>query len=161
MSRELQTSVVAFFIQTAASNERVEHWEQGRLVRELEYAGDGGGWIAQSGTPQRWESSWFFSEDESTAEGSPWPLNLREDISEDDIRRYERARAAGDVTQVISLLVGGSTSSVERMCRFFGVDPRSPGARYRSSTSWRLRLVASAVILFLVGAFVLGALSSR
>jgi hypothetical protein len=161
LSRELQTSVVAFFIQTAASNERVEHWDQGRLVRELEFAGDSGGWIAQSGTPQQWESSLFFSEDESTAEGAPWPLNLREDISEDDIRRYARARAVGDATQVMDLLVGGSASSVERMCRFFGVDPQSPGARYRSPTNWRLRLLASAVILLLVGAFVLGALTGR
>ena len=79
--------MVAFFIQTTASNERVEHWDNGRLVRELEFAGDSGGWIAQSGIPQQWESSLFFSEEESTAEGAPWPLNLREDISEDDIRR--------------------------------------------------------------------------
>lgn len=159
LSRELQTSVVAFFIQTAASNERVEHWDQGRLVRELEFAGDNGGWIARSGTPQQWESSWFFSENESTAEGAPWPLNLREDISEDDIRRYERARAVGDATHVMDLLVGGSPWSVERICRFFGLDPRSPGARYRSPTNWRLRLLVAAIILVLVGAFVLGALT--
>lgn len=159
LSRELQTSVVAFFVQTAASNERVEHWDQGRLVRELEFAGDNGGWIAQSGTPQPWEPSLFFSEEESTVEGARWPLNLREDISEDDIRRYERAKAVGDATQVMDLLVGGSTWSVERVCRFFGVDPRSPGARYSSPTNWKLRLIVAAVILLLVGSFVLGALT--
>jgi hypothetical protein len=164
LSRDLQTTVVAFFVQSVVSNEHVQHWENGTLARELEFAGENGGWLAQAGKPQAWEPAYFFAQDEGTAEGAAWPLNLREDISKEELGRYERAKASGDATLVMDLLEGGSGGSawgVERICRFFGVDPASPGARYRAPTNWKLRLIAIAAILFIVGFGVLGALHKR
>lgn len=56
ISEELECTVVAFAVQTAASVEDVEHWESGRLVRRLQYSGDEGGWITQEGEQQPWEA---------------------------------------------------------------------------------------------------------
>src|SRR5215471_2633140 len=63
LSRDLDTTVIAFFVQSSVSNERIEHWSAGKLLRELEYHLDGGGWIADRGAPQSWEQAYFFFDD--------------------------------------------------------------------------------------------------
>ncbi|HEY3255659.1 MAG TPA: hypothetical protein VGJ91_16990, partial [Polyangiaceae bacterium] len=119
LSRDMKTSVIAFFLQSTVSTERIEHWKNGQLLRELEYYLDGGGWIAQRGTPQAWEGAYFFSDEEGTATGQQWPNNLGDEISTGDILRYEQARAQRTAEPVMDLLMGGS---IERLCEFYGVD---------------------------------------
>lgn len=153
LSNELNTTVIAFFVQTTVSDERIEHWQSGRLVRELEYYMDGGGWIAQSGEPQEWEGAYFFSKNEGTGPNDEWPSNLGDEVSEDDIGRYEEARSKRTAGPVMDLLMGGD---VMRLCKFYGVDIAHPGAQYTPAKNWRvLGLVLFTVALF-VGALVLG-----
>lgn len=154
LSREMSTSVIAFFLQTTVTNERVEHWESGKLVRELEYYLDGGGWIAQNGIPQSWEAPYFFCAEEGTNPGMEWPHNLAVDISDDDIIRYEQAKSAMSPSSVMDLLTGGS---IPRLCRFFGVDPGRPGAHHTPPRNWRLIVAVVALLVVLVGAFIIGA----
>ncbi|MBK8239768.1 MAG: hypothetical protein IPK74_29960 [Deltaproteobacteria bacterium] len=56
----------------------------------------------------------------------------------------------------MDLLSGGSAGSIDRLCRDFGVDPRRPGGIYRPPTNWKPRIVIAAIVLALVGAFILG-----
>jgi hypothetical protein len=160
LSRDLQSTVIAFFVQSAASVEQIEHWENGRLLRKLEYSGDGGGWITQDGAPQAWEAAYFFAEDRGTGEGQEWPHNLGDELGEEDIARYERAKKQGDATSIMDLVSGGSAWPLHRLCAHFGVDPDRPGARVTAPpTRWRPRLIVLAILAFLVGMFLLGALS--
>jgi hypothetical protein len=161
ISEELGCTVVAFAVQTAASVEEIEQWESGRLVRKLQYCADQGGWITREGEPQPWESTYFFADDEGTEDGKPWPSNLGDEISDEDIARYDRARAARDASSIMDLLSGGSTRAIERLCRFFGVDPRRPGGAHRPPTNWKPRIVVAAIVLALVGAFILGIVTGR
>jgi hypothetical protein len=157
LSRELKTTIIAFFLQSAASVEQVEHWESGRLVRKLEYSGDGGGWITQEGSPQAWEAAYFFAEDEGTGDAEKWPHNLGDELTDDEIARYERAKQRGDATSIMDLVSGGSAWSIHRLCAHFGVDAAEPGARFSPPTSWRSRLIALAIVAFLVGLVLVGA----
>ncbi|HZI08569.1 MAG TPA: hypothetical protein VEZ71_31420 [Archangium sp.] len=161
LSRELQGTVLAFFIQTTASVERLEHWEKGQLVRKLEYAGDAGGWITQQGTPQAWESVYFFADDEGTAEDMAWPVNLGDELSDEQLARYEHARAAKDASGIMDLLRGGSLWQVHRVCEHFGLDPNQPGAHYRPPLNWKPLLLAVAFLAFVVGMVLLSVLSHR
>jgi hypothetical protein len=156
LSKHLNTSVIAFFLQTTVSYERIEHWQNGELVRELEYYAEGGGWVAQRGTPQPWEADYFFSADEGTRESVPWPSNLDDEVSTDDIARYEEARANHAPGPIMDLLRGGSLT---RLCSFYGVDSKRPVGYYRPPPNWRVAASLSAVIALLVGACILGAVS--
>jgi hypothetical protein len=153
LSKDLNTSVIAFFLQTTVSNERVEHWENGELVRELEYYQDGGGWIAQGGTPQAWEGDYFFSDDEGTGDTENWPRNLSDEVSTEDVARYEEARSKHTPGPIMDLLMGGS---ITRLCRFCGVDPKRPSGYYKSPPNWRVTGTLIAVALFFVSACILG-----
>ena len=153
LSRGLNTPVIAFFVQTTVSNERIEHWESGRLVRELEYYMDGGGWIAQSGEPQEWEGAYFFSENKGTGPNDEWPSNLGDEVSADDIRRYEEARSKRTAGPVMDLLMGGD---VMRLCKFYGVDIAHPGAQYTPAKNWRVLGLVLFIVALFVGALVLG-----
>ena len=153
LSKDLNTSVLAFFLQTTVSYERVEHWENGELVRELEYHQDGGGWIAQRGTPQPWEGDYFFSDEEGTADAGSWPSNLSDEVATEDVARYEEARSKRTPGPIMDLLRGGS---VTRLCRFCGVDPKRPGGYYKSPPNWRVAGTLIAVALLFIGACILG-----
>ena len=122
-------------------------------VRELEYYLDGGGWIAQGGTPQLWEADYFFSEHEGTGEGEQWPSNLNDDLSQEEIVRYEQARTEKAPSSVMDLLMVGD---VERLCKFYSVDPRKPQSRYGAGRNWCPRILFALVVALLVGAFILG-----
>jgi len=153
LSKELNTTVIAFFLQTTVSNERVEHWQSGRLLRELEYYMDGGGWIAQSGEPQEWEGVYFFAQDEGTGPNDEWPSNLGDEVSEDDIHRYEAARSRRIAGPVMDLLRGGD---IVRLCNFYGVDLGRPGAHYTTRPNWRVLGSVLLILVLFVGAIVLG-----
>ncbi|WP_394831579.1 hypothetical protein LVJ94_34205 [Pendulispora rubella] len=161
LSRDLQGTVIAFFVQTGASVAQIEHWEKGELVRKLEHweAEDRAGWGTQTGTPQVWEASYFFDDGEGTADDARWPSNLRDELTDDEMARYEHARAMKDASSILDLLSDGSPRSIRRLCLHFGVDPDTPGARYTPPPSWRLRIVVAAVAALFVGAILAAALS--
>jgi hypothetical protein len=161
LSRDLGASVIAFAIQTTASVEELEQWTDGQRVRRLAYSGDAGGWEPPQGTPQPWEPAFFFAEEESTAVGATWPGNLTDELSGDDIARYERARDGRDAAPVLDLLSGGSVWPLRRLCAHLGVDPDAPGGRYSPPKNRRGLLVVVAIAVFLVGMVLLGFLSAR
>jgi hypothetical protein len=76
-----------------------------------------------------------------------------------DLARYEAARAAGDPSAVLDLIRADSSGPVQRLCRHYGLDPRSPGARARAPRAWAPVAVLVAAIGLWVGAFLLGALT--
>lgn len=160
LSRDLQGTVIAFFVQETASVEQIEHWENGQLMRKLEHS-DSGGWVTQQGTPRDWEPVYFFAEDEGTAEGQKWPLNLDDELTDEELARYNRARAQRDASGIMDLLRGGSAWQLERLCAHFGLNPRQPDARYTPPKTWKLQIIVAAIIVFLVGSFLLGILSHR
>ena len=153
LSKELNTTVVAFFVQTTVSNERIEHWHSGRLLRELEYHLDGGGWIAQSGQAQEWEGAYFFAEDEGPGPDDEWPSNLGDEVSQDELFRYAAARSKRDAGPVLELLTGGD---VLRLCKFYGVELGHPGAHYATPPNWRVLASVLLIAALFVGAIVLG-----
>jgi hypothetical protein len=161
LSREIEGAVIAFAVQTTASVEEIEHWEKGQLARKLEYSGDQGRWITQAGKPQDWEPAYFFAEGEGTAEGASWPYNLGDELTDEQLARYERARAAKDASGIMDLLDGGSTIGMQRLCAHFGTDPRQPAARYRPPTSRKLQLTVVAAVAFTVGMVLLTVLGHR
>lgn len=126
MSKKLDCTVVAFFVQTAASVESIEHWERGDLKRELTYSADDGGWLVQKGEAQSWEAAYFFAEDEGTGDGQKWPLNLDDELSDSDLERYNTARNTRDASPVMDLLHAGSVWGVYRLCQLYGVNPDKP-----------------------------------
>lgn len=153
VSKDLNTSVIAFFLQTTVSSERIEHWVNGELVRELEYYQEGGGWTAQSGTPQAWEGDYFFCDEEGTGDTETWPSTLSDEVSDEDIARYEEARAKRAPDLAMDLLSGGS---IARLCRFYGVDPNRPSGYYKAPPNWRVAGTLIGFVLFLFAAGVLG-----
>lgn len=161
VSRALGGRAISFAAQTAASVEALQVWNEGTLVRTLTYSGDQGGWIEQNGAPQDWEAAYFFADGEGTRDGEAWPLALDDEISDADMARFEQARAAKDASTVMDLLHAGSAHGLRRLCAHFGVDPRRPGARIVVPASWKPRLVVAAIVVFLVGMFLLGALTHR
>jgi hypothetical protein len=124
-------------------------------VRELEYYADGGGWIAQRGSPQPWEADYFFSDAEGTEENASWPSNLSDDLSTADMARYEEARSQRAPAAVMDLLQGGS---ITRLCESHGVDPKRAGGHYQAPPNWRVAGTLLAIGLLLVGACILGVL---
>lgn len=161
VSRALGGRAISFAAQTAASVEALQAWDEGTLVRTLTYSGDQGGWIEQDGAPQDWEAAYFFADGEGTRDGEAWPLALDDEISDEDLARFETARAAKDASTVMDLLHAGSAHGLRRLCAHFGVDPQRPGARVVVPQSWKPRLVVAAIVVFLVGMFLLGALTHR
>lgn len=158
LSSAFKTEVIDIAIQTTASVEEIIHWNGGELQRKLVFAGDSGGWVTQEGQPQEWESSYFFSEDEGTAEGEEWPRSLPDESSDGDIARYNAAKTTGDASPVLDLLREGS---VERIFEHYGVEFGSPVATYSPSRSGRLSVWVAGFILLMIAAFVLGALHPK
>ena len=161
LSRQLHATVVGFFLQSTASVEEIEHWEDGKLLRKLAYTGDGGGWVAREGTPQGWEGAYFFPAKTYAVDGSVWPPNLRDELTDDDLARYGHARASRDPSTIMDLLFGGSPDAIGRLIRYFGVDPSRPGAIYVPPTNWKPWAIAAAVVTVFLGAILSAVLTSR
>jgi len=161
LSRELGCQVIGFVLQTTASVEEVEHWQDGHLVRRLVYSADAGGWLTREGVPQAWETVYFFPPGDDASSDEKWPGNLYEEISDEDLQRYRQARAARDASSVLDLLTGGSADALERLCRHFGVDPDRPSATYQPPKNYKPMAALLLVVLVLVLGAVLGALTAR
>lgn len=153
LSLALKTEVIDIALQTTASFEEVIHWDQGKLRRKLVYAGDGDGWVTSEGDPQEWEPAYFFAEDEGTSEGETWPSNLADDVSDEDVARYNKAKASGDASSVLELLWGGS---VWRIFEYYGVNFSAPVASFCPPPSRRLGFWVASLVVLMVGAVVLG-----
>ena len=139
LSAELETPAVGLFMQTGADVHGVRAFDSGKLVRRLDYSRDNGGWLHVSGTPQPWESAFFFDGPADDALGTPWPDTIYDDLSDEDIARYEAARAIGDASSVMDL-VHASGGSIHRVAAALGVDPSQAVGRYRRPRWWQRAL---------------------
>lgn len=134
VSRELGTNGIGFVAQTAVDVYEIEVFEAGRRVRRLAYSRDEGGWLEVLGVPQRWEPAFFFG-DEGDAVGELSDM-MYDDVTDDDLALYERAKRHGDVTAAIHLLHPSSLRPLHRLCRHFEVDPQRPSATWRGPSLW-------------------------
>ncbi len=156
LARETGGACVGFLAQTNADTYALDAYEGEKLVRRLAYARDQGGWRTVEGTAQPWENAFFFDEPRGA-----WPALLRDEISADDLARYDAARDAGDAAGVLDLLHPSSTAPLFRLCASFGVDGNAPAATWRPrGVNPRALIVVAAVAVFLAGMFLLGVLRS-
>lgn len=135
LSRDLEAFALGFVVQTNADVHRLHAFDRGELVRKLDYSRDGGGWVADDGAKQPWEARYFF-DDAPTTEADEWPDMLHDDLSDDDVARYERARAAGDPRPVMDLFHPSSARAMRRVCQFFGVDADAPVGLWKKPSLW-------------------------
>lgn len=157
LSAELNGTVFAFMLQTNASCEVLEHWERGELVRRL--VCEEQRWKNAEGTPQAWESIYFFDSSEGTNDDEKWPLTLDRETSEENRLRYEQAKRANDPSAVLDLLRGGNVDSLLRLAKHWGIDVRTPTARH--AARWKVRTVLALTLALVCGAALLGALWGR
>ncbi len=160
LSRQLGGRVIAFLLQSTASVEELVCFEAGEEVRRLSYSADEGGWLAQDGAPQGWERVYFFEDDHGTGADEEWPLELNDEIEEEDIARYEAARAEGDGAAVLDLLHVGSGWGLYRLAAHLGLDPAAPHAIYRPPANrrlrWKVYALGAAALAFFALMFLLG-----
>lgn len=128
LSRELGTMVLAFAVQTAGSNSEVAEYVAGESQRHLAYEGEAGGWTRVEGAPRPWEATLFFRPGSSPAldDGSSWPDTLEDEISDEDVARFEAARVAGRPDQVLDLLHLESVWPFMRLFERYGLDFQNP-----------------------------------
>lgn len=136
LSRELSTTSLGFVAQTSADVHELQVFEDGRCIRQLCYSRDGGGWLEIHGTPQAWERVYFFDDNSSTTADGRWPDMLHDELSDEDIVRYEKARLAGDPSKVMDLLHPSSMSPMLRVCASFGIKPERSSGRWRKPSLW-------------------------
>lgn len=142
LSKATGLAALGFVVQTAVDVHELYAFKSGTIVRRLGYSRDGDGWEIVEGAPQPWERAYFFDDAPySFDDEGPWPDMLWDDISEQDIARYEAARQAGDASAVLPLFHPSSTAPMQRACKYFGVEPAHPHARMRKrsflSRLWR------------------------
>lgn len=137
LSRETEGMAIGFAIQTA-SDVHVHHvYECGERVRQLDYSRDEDGWLVAEGPVQPWERHYFFDPDGSTTDpNAPWPDMLDDELTDEEIARYEAARASGDPSNVMELLNPSSTFPMARVCEFFGVKPDEPAGEWNRRSFW-------------------------
>lgn len=161
LSEQLKTQVIGFFLQSTASAEEIVCFDGGRRVRSLRFNADEGGWLEREGTSQPWEAAYFFADEAGVDEEATWPLDLPDEIEDDDRARYSRARAAGNPEPILDLLWLGSGSGLHRLGRHLGVDLDRPDARHDPPENRRhhrkVALVGLAIALFWAFMFYLGA----
>ncbi|NUO53886.1 MAG: hypothetical protein HOV80_34005 [Polyangiaceae bacterium] len=133
MSRDLEVMAIGFVVQTSADVHGVHAFNKGAAIRRLVYSRDNDGWVQMEGTPQPWERAYFFDERASTTsdEGNRWPDMLWDEMSEQDIARYEAARRVGEASSVMDLMHPSSTAPMRRVCESFDVRPDRPLGRWK------------------------------
>jgi hypothetical protein len=132
LSRDVGTTCIGFVVQTNADVHEVHAFNRGKAIRTLGYCRDSGGWLQVEGAAQPWEHAYFFDEDGSTSdETSPWPNMLWDDLTDEDIARYENGKAAGDASSVLDLMHPSSMEPMIRVCTFFGIQPDRPAGRWK------------------------------
>lgn len=135
LSRDLATMAIGFVVQTNSDVHEMHTFMNGTCVRRLGYSRDEGGWIDVDGEPQSWERAYFFDEG-STADGDTWPDMLSDELSDDDTKRYEAARRAGDASQVLALLNPSSTAPMLRVCDSLGIEGDQPAGSWKKRSFW-------------------------
>jgi hypothetical protein len=142
LSKDLGSTAIGFVVQTTADVHELYAFKNGAAIRRLGYARDGEGWAIVEGTPQPWERVYFFDDAPYRFDDEgPWPEMLWDDISDEDIARYESARQAGDASPVLGLMHPSSTAPMHRVCGIFEVRPDIPHGRLKRrsflSRLWR------------------------
>ncbi|MBI5478576.1 MAG: hypothetical protein HY906_06975 [Deltaproteobacteria bacterium] len=138
LSRDLGTTSLGFVVQTNADVHELHAFSSGPAVRRLAYSRDSGGWLQVEGTAQPWERAYFFDEAGSTKtdDSGRWPDMLWDDLSDEDLARYEAAKAAGDPATVMDWMHPSSTAPMHRVCGFLGIHADRPAGSWRKPSLW-------------------------
>jgi hypothetical protein len=127
LSTDLQALAIGFVVQTTADVHQLHAFRNGAAIRRLVYSRDDDGWVQVEGTPQPWERAYFFAD----VVDELGPDMLSDEVSDDDVARYEAARRAGDATAVLDLMHPSSTAPVHRLCESLGVRGDRPLGRWK------------------------------
>lgn len=133
MSRDLGATAIGFVVQTTADVHEVHAFSKGAAVRRLAYSRDSDGWVQVEGTPQPWERAYFFDDAASTTSDDVgrWPDMLSDELSEEDVARYEAARRHGDASSVMDLMHPSSTAPMHRVCVSLDLRPDRALGRWK------------------------------
>ncbi|HEY5948521.1 MAG TPA: hypothetical protein VIV40_23650 [Kofleriaceae bacterium] len=133
MSRDLGATAIGFVVQTTADVHELHAFSKGAAIRRLAYSRDNDGWVQVEGTPQLWERAYFFDDAASTAsdDAGRWPDMLWDEMSDEDVARYEAALRQGDASTVLDLMHPSSTVPMHRVCASFDVGPDRPQGRWK------------------------------
>jgi hypothetical protein len=137
LSRDLMVMTIGFVAQTNADVHELRAFERGTLIRRLAYLRHEGGWVSSEGAKQPWESAYFF--DGKVLGGAPdgaWPDMLDDELSDDDLARYNDARDAGDASSILELLHPSSMAPLRRLCSHFQIEPDRPAGRLMPRSFW-------------------------
>ena len=129
---------LGFVAQRSADAHEAQAFSQGVIVRPmcLTYSRDSGGWLRVEGEPQSWEWAHFFDDASTTGDDGQWPEMISDDLTDEDLARYEAARRVGDAAAIMDRLHPSSMSPLLRVCAFFGVTPDSPAGRWQEPSFW-------------------------
>ncbi|CAN5728336.1 hypothetical protein BH11MYX2_BH11MYX2_34820 [soil metagenome] len=136
LSAQLQAFAVGLIMQTTSDVHGIRAFDRGTLLRRIDYSRDEGGWLDLVGPAQPWESALFFDGPADLSPTTPWPDTLDDDISDEDIARYEAARTLGDASTVMDL-VHASGSGIHRVATALGVTPTLPHAHRRKPSFFK------------------------
>ncbi|MDC0669216.1 hypothetical protein [Nannocystis radixulma] len=136
LSSELSTSSIAFAAQTCADVYELHAFERGTCVRRLVYSRDEGGWLRVEGDVQSWERAFFFDDASTAPDSDTWPDMLFDELSAEDLARFEAARRIGDPSAVLDLLHPSSTAPLWRLCDYLDVSPDAPQGRWKKPGLW-------------------------
>ena len=133
LSRDVGATAIGFVVQTTADVHEIHAFSKGAAIRRLAYSRDNDGWVQVEGTPQPWERAYFFDDAASTAsdDADRWPDMLWDELSEEDVARYEAARRQGDASSVMDLMHPSSTLPMIRVCESFDVQVDPPLGRWK------------------------------
>jgi hypothetical protein len=126
LSRDIDAMALGFLAQTTVDVHELRAFKSGTSIRRLGYSRDDNGWLQVEGTPQSWERAYFFDDGSTSDDDGLWPDMLWDDITDQDIARFEAARRTGDASAVMDLMHPSSTVPLQRVCESFGVDPDQP-----------------------------------
>jgi hypothetical protein len=131
VARDLGSDVIAISAQTNADAYGIWHFRGDERARVLVYSRDYGGWLTDEGATQDWERTFFFDERATTSDsddGSRWPDNLYDEMSDEDLARYEAAKKDGDARSILGLIHPSSLTPFARLCRHFDLELQKPSA---------------------------------
>ena len=105
LSQRLGGVAIGFLAQTAADVHELRAFDRGRRVRLLQYDRDAGGWTKVEGSPQPWETVYFFDPAATPGPDAATCSDMVDgSLTDAELARYHEAQRRGDASIALDLL---------------------------------------------------------